>query len=121
MDPLPSISVDRNGGSDPSAVEDARTTTGNPNLLVINAPSGLCLRRRSPPDPAPSNRSRSRARIWISGRRQEVARRRYRSEEIIAKLREAEILLAQGMKAPEVVRKLGTHEVTYYRLRMLWT
>jgi len=50
-----------------------------------------------------------------------VARRRYRSEEIIAKLREAEILLAQGMKAPEVVRKLGTHEVTYYRLRMLWT
>ena len=46
-----------------------------------------------------------------------MARRRYRAEEIIAKLREAEILLAQGMKVPEVVRELGIHEVTYYRWR----
>jgi len=46
-----------------------------------------------------------------------VARRHYRPEEIIAKLREAEILLAQGMKVPEVVKELGIHEVTYYRWR----
>jgi len=46
-----------------------------------------------------------------------VARRHYRPEEIIGKLREAEILLAQGMKVPEVVRELGIHEVTYYRWR----
>ncbi len=46
-----------------------------------------------------------------------MARRRYKPEEIIAKLREAEILLAQGMKVPEVVRELGIHEVTYYRWR----
>ena len=46
-----------------------------------------------------------------------MARRRYRPEEIIAKLRESEILLAQGMKVPEVVRELGIHEVTYYRWR----
>lgn len=46
-----------------------------------------------------------------------MARRNYRPEEIIAKLREAEILLAQGMKVPEVVRELGIHEVTYYRWR----
>jgi putative transposase len=46
-----------------------------------------------------------------------VARRLYRPEEIIAKLREAEILLAQGMKVPEVVKELGIHEVTYYRWR----
>ena len=32
-----------------------------------------------------------------------MARRHYRPEEIIAKLREAEILLGQGMKVPEVV------------------
>ena len=44
-----------------------------------------------------------------------MARRHYRPEEIIAKLREAEILLAQGMKVPEVVKELGIHEVTYYR------
>ena len=46
-----------------------------------------------------------------------MARRHYRPEEIIGKLREAEILLAQGMKVPEVVRELGIHEVTYYRWR----
>jgi len=46
-----------------------------------------------------------------------VARRHYRAEEIISKLREAEILLAQGMKVPEVVRELGIHQVTYYRWR----
>jgi putative transposase len=46
-----------------------------------------------------------------------VARRHYRAEEIIGKLREAEILLAQGMKVPEVVRELGIHQVTYYRWR----
>jgi hypothetical protein len=45
-----------------------------------------------------------------------VARRHYRPEEIIAKLREAEILLAQGMKIPEVVRGFGIHEMTYYLL-----
>ena len=46
-----------------------------------------------------------------------MARRHYRPEEIISKLREAEILLAQGIKVPEVVRELGIHQVTYYRWR----
>ena len=46
-----------------------------------------------------------------------MARRHYRPEEIISKLQEAEILLAQGMKVPEVVRELGIHQVTYYRWR----
>ena len=46
-----------------------------------------------------------------------MARRHYRAEEIISKLREAEVLLAQGMKVPEVVRELGIHQVTYYRWR----
>jgi putative transposase len=47
----------------------------------------------------------------------EVAHRHYRPEEIISKLREAEILLAQGMKVPEVVKELGIHDVSYYRWR----
>ena len=46
-----------------------------------------------------------------------MARRHYRPEEIIAKLREAEIMLAQGMKVPEMARALSIHEVTYYRWR----
>jgi len=33
--------------------------------------------------------------------------KRYRPEKIIAKLREAEVLLAQGMKAAEVVKAIG--------------
>ena len=40
-----------------------------------------------------------------------MARRHYRPEEMIAKLREAEILLAQGMKVPEMVKELGVHKV----------
>jgi len=44
-----------------------------------------------------------------------VARRHDRPEEIMAKLREAEVLLGRGKKVPEVVKELGIHEVTYYR------
>ena len=43
--------------------------------------------------------------------------KRYRPEEIITKLREAEVLLAQGMKVPEVAKSIGIHEITYYRWR----
>jgi len=43
------------------------------------------------------------------------AQKRYRPEEIIAKLREAEVLRGQDRKVPEVVKTLGIHEVTYYR------
>jgi len=46
-----------------------------------------------------------------------VARRHYRPEEIMAKLREAEVLLGRGKKIAEVVKELGIHEVTYYRWR----
>ncbi len=46
-----------------------------------------------------------------------MPQKRYRPEEIIAKLREAEVLLGQGQKVPEVVNTLGVHEVTYYRWR----
>ena len=41
----------------------------------------------------------------------------YRPEEIIAKLREAEVLLGKGKKVPDVVKALGVSEVTYYRWR----
>ena len=41
----------------------------------------------------------------------------YRPEEIIAKLREAEVLIGQGKKVPEVVKAIGISEVSYYRWR----
>ncbi len=39
------------------------------------------------------------------------------SEEIVSKLRQAEVLIAQGSKIPDVVRTLGMTQVTYYRWR----
>jgi transposase len=46
-----------------------------------------------------------------------MSQKRYRPEEIIAKLREAEVLLGQGNKVPEVVKAIGVSEVSYYRWR----
>ncbi|MCK4430037.1 MAG: transposase [Candidatus Aminicenantes bacterium] len=46
-----------------------------------------------------------------------MARKRYTSEQIISKLREAEVLLNKGLTVIEVSRKLGIAEQTYYRWR----
>jgi len=46
-----------------------------------------------------------------------MSRKLYRPEEIIAKLRQAEVLLGEGKTLLEVVKVLGIHEVTYYRWR----
>ena len=43
--------------------------------------------------------------------------KRYSAEEIISKLREAEVYLAEGISAGEVVRRLGVSKITYYRWR----
>lgn len=41
----------------------------------------------------------------------------FTAEQIIKKLREAEVLLGKGEKVEQVVRKLGVSDVTYYRWR----
>jgi len=46
-----------------------------------------------------------------------MSRKRYSSEQIIGMLREAEVLLSQGMTIGEVSRKLSISEQTYYRWR----
>ena len=46
-----------------------------------------------------------------------MPQKRYRPEEIIAKLRQADVLLGEDKKVPEVVKALAIHEVTYYRWR----
>ena len=43
--------------------------------------------------------------------------KRYSPEEIISKLREAEVYLAEGVKVDEVIRRLGVTKITYYRWR----
>ena len=46
-----------------------------------------------------------------------MAKRRHTTEQIISKLREAEVILAKGHPLARVVRKLGITEQTYYRWR----
>ena len=43
--------------------------------------------------------------------------KRYSTEQVIVKLREAEIEMGRGMRVPEVCRKLGISEQTFYRWR----
>ena len=46
-----------------------------------------------------------------------MARQRHTPEQIIAKLRQAEIELSKGKDTAEVCRLIGVHEQTYYRWR----
>ena len=46
-----------------------------------------------------------------------MPKRSYKPEEIVAKLRQADVLIAQGSKIPDVVRTIGVTQVTYYRWR----
>lgn len=44
-----------------------------------------------------------------------MARKRCSAEQIVNKMRKAEVPLVQGLKVPEVSRRLGLTELTYYR------
>ena len=80
-----------------------------PEVTVFS--SGWRIRLTCPPliDPARMRRS--------TEKRDEMGRKRNTAEQIIRKLREAEVELAKGQKIAEVARKLGITEQTYYRWR----
>lgn len=46
-----------------------------------------------------------------------MARKRHTAEEIVAKLRQVDVLMAQGWQMADAVRAIGVTEVTYYRWR----
>ena len=46
-----------------------------------------------------------------------MARKRFKPEEIVAKLRQVEVLQSQGMAVADSIRQIGVTEVTYYRWR----
>ena len=46
-----------------------------------------------------------------------MGRQRHTAEQIISKLREAEVLQAKGMSIEEVMRQLGVSDATYYKWR----
>ena len=46
-----------------------------------------------------------------------MARKRYKPEEIVAKLRQVDVLVSQGQAMADAIRQIGVNEVTYYRWR----
>src|SRR5438105_11132322 len=50
-------------------------------------------------------------------RRTEMPRKSYKPEEIVAKLRQVDVLISQGQGVAEAIRSIGVSEVTYYRWR----
>lgn len=46
-----------------------------------------------------------------------MARKRHTAEEIVSKLRQVDVLMAQGRAVADAVRAIGVTEVTYYRWR----
>jgi putative transposase len=46
-----------------------------------------------------------------------MPRKRYKPEEIVAKLRQVDVLISQGQNVADAIRAIGVAEVTYYRWR----
>src|ERR1700752_5222276 len=53
----------------------------------------------------------------LPSRRTAMARNRHKPEEIVAKLRQVDVLTAQGTAIADAIRSIGVTEVTYYRWR----
>ena len=46
-----------------------------------------------------------------------MPRKRHKPEEIVAKLRQVDVMVLQGQSVADAVRAIGVTEVTYYRWR----
>jgi putative transposase len=72
-------------------------------------------------DLTPLHRSRFCERIIVQPgemhKEVRMSRKRFKTEQIIRMLREAEVGLSQGMKIRDICRGLGISEQTYYRWR----
>ena len=53
----------------------------------------------------------------MARRRTVTPRKSYKPEEIVAKLRQVDVLTSQGQSVAEAIRSIGVSEVTYYRWR----
>src|SRR5262249_30993434 len=53
----------------------------------------------------------------LTSRRTAMARKRYKPEEIVAKLRQVDVLVSHGQNIGDAIRQMWVSEVTYYRLR----
>jgi putative transposase len=68
-------------------------------------------------DLPPENESSINVRLEIKKGGISLARRQFKPEQIINKLREAEVLISQGSTIGQASRKIGITEQTYYRWR----
>ena len=66
-------------------------------------------------DPPPLNWSTLK---YVFGRRRRTTmlKKRHKPEEIVAKLRQVEVLTSQGKSVADAIRTIGVTEVTYYTL-----
>ena len=46
-----------------------------------------------------------------------MPRKRHKPEEIVAKLRQVDVLVSQGQSVADAIRSIGVTEVSYYRWR----
>jgi len=46
-----------------------------------------------------------------------MPKKRYTPEEIVAKLRQVDVLVSKGQNIADAIRQIGVSEVTYYRWR----
>ena len=46
-----------------------------------------------------------------------MPRKHHKPEEIVAKLRQVDVLVSQGQNIADAIRRIGVSEVTYYRWR----
>jgi putative transposase len=53
----------------------------------------------------------------LASRRTDMPRKRYKPEEIVAKLRQVDVLVSQGTSMADAIRQIGVSEVTFYRWR----
>src|SRR5262245_51918445 len=74
---------------------------------------GVALTSASDPPPT----KWSDLRYVSTSRRTVMARKRYKPEEIVAKLRQVDVLVSQGQNMVDAIRQIGVSEVTYYRWR----
>jgi transposase-like protein len=47
----------------------------------------------------------------------QMPRKHHKPEEIVAKLRQVDVLVSQGQNIADAIRQIGVSEVTYYRWR----
>src|SRR4028119_1113233 len=55
--------------------------------------------------------------MGLAPRRTAMPRKRHKPEEIVAKLRQVDVLVSQGQSVADAVRSIGVTEVTCYRWR----